>query len=266
MACWIVEPNALGGWDARAASAAGPAHRGSSRERAEDRARSLAAPGDEVLVLDSRGRVLDRVVQLVGATDRPRRSPGEGRARPSAERPPPPSAAAAPEPPPAAPGSPSLRERLDTEGARWNALLEWVRPIGMVFGTTGVSAVMADAGGNWIVVVLGTLTWSGGMAGATYAIKAGRLTPPWAVGVAAVSLLAALGVAHLVGVGVLDVDLPPMEVNLYLPYKIIFAFASAAVLAYGLIGAILSGLIGVWLGWRLAERFPNRNPPAHQPG
>ncbi|WP_369132687.1 hypothetical protein [Modestobacter sp. I12A-02662] len=218
-----------------------------------------------MLVVDGRGRTLHRFVQLAGATDRPRRAPDGERSRPSTEQQSPPSAATAPEPPPAAPGSPSLRERLDTEGARWNTLLEWVKPVSVVFGSSCASALVADAG-HWMTVVLGTLTWSGGMAGAIYAIKAGRLTHYWALGAAAVSLFMALGVARLLGVGVLDVDLPPVEVDLYLLHKVIFAFASAAVLTYGWPGTLISGGIGVWLGWRLADRFPARRPSAPQPG
>ncbi len=242
MACWIVEPNALGGWDARAATAAEPAHRASTWRGAEDSARTLAAPGDEVLVVDGRGRTLHRFVQLAGAT-------------------------APEEPPPAAPGSPSLRERLEAEGQRWDSLLEWLLPIGLALGTSKVSPAVADAGGNWMLVALATLTWSGGMAGATYAIKAYRVTSGMSVvGLVAASLLGALGVAYVIGVGVLDVDFGMIEGPGYLPVQITIAFIVAAVLTYGWLGTLVSGAIGVWLGWRLADRFPARRPSAPQPG
>jgi hypothetical protein len=242
MACWIVEPNAVGGWDTRLASATEPAHRASTWQRAEDSARTLAAPGDEVLVIDDRGRTLHRFVQLAGAT-------------------------AGHEPRPAAPAGPSLRERLETEGQRWDSLLEWVLPIGAAVSTSWVSPGVAEAGGSWVLVALGTLTWTGGMAGATYAIKAYRVSSGMAVvSVVAGSLLAALGVAYVLGVGVLDVDLGLVEGPVYLPVKITIAFIVAAVLTYGWLGTLLSGSIGVWLGRRLAERFPGRQPSAAQPG
>jgi hypothetical protein len=98
---WVVEPNAVGGWDVRRDDEANRVFRSSARAEAEREARSRAdSSGADVVVVDGRGGVLDTYVP----PPRPAASPRRPAAPPRAAAPPdgaPPPRAEAPAPVPA---------------------------------------------------------------------------------------------------------------------------------------------------------------------
>ena len=251
MGAWIVQPNAVGGWDVRSWSSPARSFRTSTRAAAEEWVRATAAPGDSVSVVDGRGSVL-------ATFDKPAvsvpRVPSER--RPATPAAPPGTAAPAtpvlPVRPPAPPPTMSLAQRLEKEGGTWDSWLEWVVPLGLAAGTGFITPAFAELGGSWIAICIGTLTWSLGVAGATYAIVSERLQGWEAASAFAVSLLVASFVAYGIGVGVLALDFTVASGS-HPVIRVIATFAFAAVQAYGALGALISGGIGAWLGWRVAQ-------------
>lgn len=114
--------------------------------------------------------------------------------------------------------------------------------------------VQAAAGDGWIAVFFATLTWSLGCALAVVVVgKSGLAGWPLVVGVAIVFFVA-LGIAVLLGKGVLNIGMPTAPQN---PAQTVLDFAAAAFRTYGFIGAVLGGGIGVWVGTRLSTLVPN---------
>ena len=256
MPVWTVHPNALGGWDVRTDLVGEPTFRTSVRADAECWAKAHAGSGDHVVVTDASGLTLTRFVQRAPASapaddDRsprqrvPQESPAE-----------PPDMHAALGGGKATAAGTSLRQHIEREGGHWNSLLEWVLPLGAAAGASVVSPVVAEADGGWFAVFLATLTWSLGIAIATYVLVVNKLQGYEAAGAVAGSLLVALGIANVVSVGVLDVMPVLYETNGHPLLRIPAAFAIAALLTYGYLGTLVSGAIGVWLGVRFAKRFP----------
>jgi hypothetical protein len=270
MATWVVEPNALGGWDVRSFTSAQAAFRTSNRQTAEEWIRSRANPGDHVVTTNGNGQTLARFVQPAASplgTDDTSAGMATPQPRPARPAPGTPSVQAAfvqshrPPPSPEATSippvnPPSLSETLEKEGGRWDDVLDLVVP-GVAAGFAGaVSPVVEDAaGGGWFAVFLATLTWSLGLAGATYFIVTQKLQSWNAVGAVAGCLLGALIVAGFLGVGVLDVEFATGGGHPVVGF--ILAFVVAAFTTYGWFGAVLSGGIGIWLGLRFAKRWPD---------
>ena len=112
----------------------------------------------------------------------------------------------------------------------------------------------AEAGGDgWLGVFFATLTWSLGCAGATYA-GVTKVKPPDLYGWIAGSLVGALAIALLLGVGVLNVWPAFTQLTGPLPIRVIMAFVVTAWLTYGPVGFFLSAFIGIWLGRHVAKR------------
>jgi hypothetical protein len=117
--------------------------------------------------------------------------------------------------------------------------------------------VATAAEGGWFAIFFATLTWSLGCAIATYFIIGHRLQAWNAVAAAIVSLLAAWSIAYLLGIGFLDIPEEELVGGSGHPlFRILAVFAFTAFQAYGSYGAIVSGGIGIWIGYRAAQKFP----------
>jgi hypothetical protein len=278
MGRWIIQPNVLGGWDVRAQESAKPSFRTSARKEAEAWARTVADPGDKVVVLGPTGRTLKRfTVPAAVRVPEPSPAPDMGTGRPghvdhgkttrtapkvSAE-----SGPVAPAQPPtrvpvqpygpAQPAVPGFAETLE-EGERLNGWIDVGAPIAAALGAAFMSPEVATAAAyGWIAVFVATLTWSLGCAMATYFIISHRLEGWNAAAAAAASLLAALAIASGLGIGVLDIG--PAELSGHGTHPVLavlIVFGVTAFETYGYFGAILSAGIGIWLGYRAAQRFP----------
>lgn len=259
MTAWTVHPNALGGWDVKVAAVGEPVFRTSARADAERWAKEHAGAGDHVIVVDGSGRTLTRFVQHGP-------EPGEGEGEGEGDRTTRQRAAQAsavgplemdaePEGDVRTRDGTSLHQQIKRDGQQWDSLLEWVLPLGAAAGASVVSPVVAEADGGWFAVFLATLTWSLGVAIATYVLVAHKLEGHEAAGAVVLSLLVALGVANVLSVGVLDVVPALYETGGHPLFRIPAAFAIAALQTYGVGGTLLSGGIGIWLGRRFAQRF-----------
>ena len=152
--------------------------------------------------------------------------------------------------------TPSLVQRLDAEGGTWDSWSDVCLPIAAAVRVGGSTPAFLGLGTSWMAIFLGTLSWSAGVAGGTYFIESRKLQGPEAVGAAGGCLLVALGLAYALGTGVLDVEAQWVEGGGHPWVRVILAFAFAAVLAYGPLGALVSAAIGVWVGHRIAQHFP----------
>lgn len=120
------------------------------------------------------------------------------------------------------------------------------------------SEIVDGAEYGWVGVFFATLTWSLGCATATYVIKGYSLHGYRLLGALSVSLLVALAIANIVGFGILN----PTEVYSTVQFlqhplaEFPASFLLAALYTYGPVGAFLGALVGWWVGYRVAQRFP----------
>ena len=277
---WIIQPNVIGGWDVKAQKSAGPSFRSSTRKEAEDWAQTAANPGDTVVVFNRTGKTLKRfAVPGPGPIPEATPAPAAGSGRPGhevhgkttpkvsveswpASAQPPTRVPVQPHGPtqPSARGIPEILE----EGESLNSwitdfLLPIVAALSTASGTAYFSGEAATAAREgWFAVFIVTLSWSLGSAMATYFLTC---YPPksWgqAGGVAAGSMLVAWGIATVVGVGVLEISTADLTQGGGHPFvRVLGVFTSEAFTTYGVGGAVLSAGIGIWLGYRIAQRFP----------
>lgn len=117
-----------------------------------------------------------------------------------------------------------------------------------LFGTS-ISAQVISQGSTYIGVFFATLAWSGGVALTTYLAKTGVIVGAPLL-YASVACFALAGVvAEYIGTGTLGVDGSAYSSA----GERLTAYVTAAVTTYGLLGALISGFIAVWLGYRIAE-------------
>ena len=120
------------------------------------------------------------------------------------------------------------------------------------FVSPEVHEAMSD---GWIAVFFATLTFSLGCAGATVFLRQRRLQGyPLLMAVGA-CFLGALGIANVIGVGVLDFESTYNTLGGPAPARLPLAFVIVALKTYGPVGTVVSGGIGAWLGYRLAPLF-----------
>lgn len=247
---WIIQPNVLGGWDVKAQESARPSFQTSTRKEAEDWAQTAANPGDTVVVLNRTGETLTRFA-VPGGDPVPEVSSVSGPVAPAHQQtwaPVQPSGSVQP----ASPGFLKESEQLS----------DWISdylPIPAAFGTAFVSAEVAEAAkGGWEEVFLVTLTWSLGCAMATFFIIRYRLQSWGEIAAAAAgSMIAAYAIATVLGFGVLEFSSDePLGSGGHPFGRVLIVFTSTAFTTYGSFGALLSAGIGIWLGYRVAQRFP----------
>ena len=139
-----------------------------------------------------------------------------------------------------------LSDRIESEGGHWDTALGFILPIAGAAGSAWVSPEVAAADG-WLAVFFSTLTWSLGIGLAVFFVLTAKQNMAQAAVTAALSLLGALVVAYLLGTGVL---FPAMTGS---PQQLIAGFVIAAFATYGIVGTLLGGGIGAWLGYRFAQ-------------
>jgi hypothetical protein len=144
--------------------------------------------------------------------------------------------------------------KISTEGKQLNRVLEWGLPIIGAFGSTWLSPAVTEYGYGWIGIFVATLTWSLGVAGAVFFVTSQKLAGIAAVNAALFSLVGALIVANVLGVGMLSVEFSSGGG----PGGRVLDFFLAALLTYGVIGTLVSGGIGAWLGWRLSREHSSQ--------
>jgi hypothetical protein len=161
-------------------------------------------------------------------------------------------------PQPAAPGIPEFKE----EGERLNVWIDFGLPIAAAIGAPFFSPeLVKEAEGGWIAIFVATLTWSLGCAIATYSIIGHRLGLRTGFLAAVGSLLGAWFFASMLGVGVLNIDMEELKPRgggghvWGWGFQVLWEFFSTAVITYGPFGTIVSGGIGIWIGYRAAQRL-----------
>lgn len=274
MTYWNVEPNAVGGWDVRRFDAREPSFRTSQRAAAEAWARLTGPPGSEILVLDSVGHPLaqypapgeeaapPQVPQSVDGLhrdsiaalfDRPTSSPNPAAAKENE-----PVANAAPTPAGPSPEThqhASPLEQFKKEGEWWDKGLAGLALLGApllaAFASPEVQQAAAD---GWWAVFVATLTWSLGCALSTFFLMTQQVYGMNAVIVAAGCMLLAFGFATWLGVGVLDLRTGWVESG-HPAVRVVATFFLAALHTYGLIGTLLGGFLGAWLGYCAAHLY-----------
>jgi hypothetical protein len=166
-----------------------------------------------------------------------------------------PDAEAAPPPPAERPVAETWSERTEREGGKWDTALDIALPIAAGLGGAVLSPEVADADG-WIGVFLATLAFSLGCALATWALAATKVAGWPAVFTVVLAFVASVYFAAKVGEGALDIagvesamrDMggPPW-------LRFLLAVVVTAFTTFGLVGTVLGGAVGVWVGVRVAH-------------
>lgn len=122
-------------------------------------------------------------------------------------------------------------------------------------GVPGIAALISPevqeaAGDGWWAVLIATFTWTAGCALAVVVWNRSGLAGWPLISATVGCFLVALGVAWILGSGVLDVESGLQTAGN--PFAMVLVFVEVAVRTYGPLGALLGLGIGCWLGSRLA--------------
>lgn len=146
-------------------------------------------------------------------------------------------------------------KQFENEGERWDRVIEIVVPVAGAAGAAWISPEVSAADG-WVAVFIATLAWSLGCAISVYVLMTNNLSGWPAAYAMGGSFIVSIIVAAGLGKGVLDSEKimsltqsgggPPV-------IRFLFAVAATAFVTLGVVGTILGGGIGVWLGIRVAQ-------------
>jgi hypothetical protein len=141
---------------------------------------------------------------------------------------------------------PSLNDDLGRMDDAW----EWIAPFLPL--AAGAGSVWlhpsVDVGNGWVGVFLSTLAFSLGCALCVGLLTGSGLTGWSLAGAAGFCFLASIYIAAALGVGTLDPDAVLANAPMQNPIGFLFGVVITAALAFGLVGAILGGLSGAYLG------------------
>ncbi|MFC5288791.1 hypothetical protein ACFPM7_17170 [Actinokineospora guangxiensis] len=164
-------------------------------------------------------------------------------------------AADAPLPRVARPVAETWSERTEREGGTWDTGLDVALPVLAGLGGAALSPEVAGADG-WIGVFFATLAFSLGCALATWALAATKVSGWPALFTVVFAFVASVSFAAMVGAGVLEIAsiqsaMPDMGGPPWL--RFLMAVVVTAFTTFGLVGTVLGGAVGVWVGVRAAR-------------
>jgi hypothetical protein len=154
---------------------------------------------------------------------------------------------------------PTVAKRIDDEGGKIDKGFELfgaavsaglISPALAAMISPEVQGAMSE---GWMAVFFATLTWSLGCAAAVVlAERSGLVAWPLVMAVI-LGFVVALGIANVLGTGVLDLGSATQGAGN--PVEVLIGFAEVALQTYGPLGALVGGGVGVWLGVRAAPLF-----------
>jgi hypothetical protein len=115
-----------------------------------------------------------------------------------------------------------------------------------------------DVGNGWIGVFLSTLAFSLGCALCVGLLNGSRLTGWPLAGAAGLCFVGSIIIAGAIGMGTMDPALIASTAPADNPVGFIMGVVSAAILTFGVVGAILGGATGAYLGYVAAKHLKHQ--------